>query len=59
MHEESICSVVGLLREGRKGGARDFYIAGDFNVELGLICTDGNDEEEADENVWSLLLGRV
>ena len=22
-------------REGRKGGARDFYITGDFNVGLG------------------------
>ena len=30
----------------RKGGARDFYITGDFNVELGLMCTDENDEEE-------------
>ena len=24
----------------------DFYITGDFIVELGLMCTDENDEEE-------------
>ena len=41
-----ISSVVKVLREGRKGGARDFYITSDFNVELGLMCTGENDEEE-------------
>ena len=35
-----------VLREGRKGGARDFYITGHVNVELGLMCTDENDNEE-------------
>ena len=28
-----------------KGGARDFYIAVDINVELGLMCTDENGVE--------------
>ena len=46
MFEECISSVVKVLREGRKGGARDFNITGDFNVELGLMCTDENDGEE-------------
>ena len=46
MHEECISCVVKILREGRKGGARDFYITCDFNVELGLMCTDENDSEE-------------
>ena len=46
MYEECISSVVKVLREGRKGGARDFYITVDFNVELCLMCTDENDEEE-------------
>ena len=45
-NEECISSVVEVLRESRKGGARDFCITGDFNVELGLMCTDENDEEE-------------
>ena len=40
---------VEVLREGRKGVARDFYIKGDFNVELGLMCTDENNEEELTE----------
>ena len=46
MYEECIASVAKVLREGRKGGARNFYIAGDINVELGLICTEENGEEE-------------
>ena len=28
---------------------RHFYIAGDFNVELGFLCTDDDDVEELDE----------
>ena len=46
MYAECVSSVVKVLREGRKGGARDFYITGDFNVELGLTCTDGRENEE-------------
>ena len=46
MYEECVSSVVKVLREGRKGGARDFYITGDFNVELGLMCADERENGE-------------
>ena len=39
-------SVIEVLREGRRGGARDFHITGGFNVELWLMCTDEKDIEE-------------
>ena len=35
MYEAFISSVLKVLREGRRGGAREFYITGDLNVELG------------------------
>ena len=50
MYEECIASVVKVLREGRKGGARNVYIAGDINVELGLMCTNENEEEELQQS---------
>ena len=34
-----------MLRDGRRRGAKRFYIAGDFNIELGLLCP-GNEEDE-------------
>ena len=37
MYEECVSSVVKVLREGRKGGARDFFSTCDFNVELGVM----------------------
>ena len=37
------------LREGRREGAKSFYIAGDLNVELGLLCTDDDDADEINE----------
>ena len=46
MYEECISSVVKVLREGRKGVARDFYVTSDFNVELGLMCADENSKEK-------------
>ena len=46
MYEECVSSVVKVLCEGRKDGARDSCITGDFNVELGLMCADENDNEE-------------
>ena len=46
IYEECVSSVVKVLREGRRGGAKDFYITVDFNVELGLMCTEENDDEE-------------
>ena len=46
VYEECVSSVVKVPREGRSGGARDFYIASDFDVELGLMCTEENENEE-------------
>ena len=46
MYEACISSVVKALREGRRGGARDFHITGNLNVELGMMCTDENDIEK-------------
>ena len=46
MYETCISSVVKVLREGRRGGAKDFYITGDLNVELGMMRTDEKDIEE-------------
>ena len=46
MYVDYISSVVQVLREGRKGGAKDFYITGDNNADLGLMCADDNDEGE-------------
>ena len=49
MFEAFISSVHGVRREGRRGGARDFYITGDLDVELGMTCTDKKDIEEPNE----------
>ena len=35
MYEECMANVVKVLREGRNGGARNFCIAGDINVDFG------------------------
>ena len=43
---EAFISSVAEVREGRRGGAREFYITGDLNVELELMCTDEKDIEE-------------
>ena len=49
MHDAFFSSVLKVLREGRRGGAKDFYITGDLNVELGMMCTDEKDIEELNE----------
>ena len=46
VYEAFISSVLKVLREGRRGGAKYFYITGDLNVELGMMCTDEQDIEE-------------
>ena len=48
LYEACVSSVLRVLREGRRGGAKKFYITGD-NVELEMICTVGNDIEELNE----------
>ena len=35
-----------ILRDGRRCGAKRFYIAGDFNIELGLLCAGTEEDEE-------------
>ena len=49
LYEAFISSVLRVLREGRRGGARDFYSTGDLNAESGLMCTDEKDIEELNE----------
>ena len=44
--QATVSSVTKVLREGRRGGAKDFYITSDLNVELGVMCTDEEDIEE-------------
>ena len=36
MYEACVSSVLKVLREGRKSGAKDFHIPGDLNVVLGM-----------------------
>ena len=45
MYDAFISSVLKVPREGRRGGAKEFYITGDLNVELGMMCTDEKDIE--------------
>ena len=42
-----ISSVLEVLRDVRRGGARDFYISGDLTVELGILCAD-----EWEKPIW-------
>ena len=39
LYEAFISSVTEVLREGRRGGARESHITGHLSVELGLMCT--------------------
>ena len=45
-YEACISSVVKVLREGRRRGAKDFYITANLNVELELMSTDEKNIEE-------------
>ena len=49
VNETFIKDVTKVLLEGRRAGAKTFYIAGDLNVELGLLCTGDDDVEELTE----------
>ena len=49
VHETFILSVANILGEGRRAGAKGFYITGDINVELGSLCTDEDDIGEFNE----------
>ena len=54
MYEACTSSIVKVLREGRRGGEKDFHITGDLNVELGMMCTDEKDIEELEERYGPL-----
>ena len=49
LYEACVSSVLLVLREWRRGGAKKKKITGDLNVELGMMCTDENDIEELNE----------
>ena len=49
VYETFILKVIKVLWEGRRGGAKEFYITGDLNAELGLLCADEDDVEELNE----------
>ena len=46
MYEDYISTVIKALREGRRGGAKEFYIICELDVDLGMMCADENDIEE-------------
>ena len=50
-----ILSVFRVVREERRGGAKDFHITGDVNAQLGMMCTDEKDIEELSEMMCGLL----
>ena len=55
-YEACVSGVPCVLREARKAGAKKFYISGDLNVELGMMCTDMKDAEEMFEIYGPLCL---
>ena len=48
-YQKFVEEMTNSLLEGCRSGAKSFYIAGDLNIELGLPCTDGDDEGELSE----------
>ena len=53
-NETCVSNALRVPRDGRRGGAKKFYITGDLNVELVRICTDENDIEELNEMYGAL-----
>ena len=47
--ETFVKNVTKVLWEGRRSGAKTFCIAGDLDVELGLLCFGDDDVEEVNE----------
>ena len=47
--ETFILHVTKMLGEGRRAGAKEFFITGDLNVEMGILCTGEDDIGELDE----------
>ena len=48
-YEIFILNVTKTLKGGRRAGAKESYITGDLNVELGILCTDEDDIGGLDE----------
>ena len=50
-HEKFINEVTQFLQEGRRAGAKFFFLKkkGDLNIELGLLCTGDEDAEDLRE----------
>ena len=38
-----------ILQDGRRAGAKNFYIAGDLNMELALLCAGDEEDQELRE----------
>ena len=51
--------VTHFLRVGWRNWAQHFSIAGDFNIDLGLLCIDEETDEGARGFLWSTVLARV
>ena len=49
VHVTFLVNVTKMSRERRRAGAKDFFITGDFNVELGLLCPHEDDFDELNE----------
>ena len=45
-YEKIIVEMANVLHEGCWEGAKCFFIAGFFNIELGLLCTVQDEDEE-------------
>ena len=52
--EAFISSVLQVLREGRRGGAREFHITRNLHAVLGIMCTDEKEIEVLNEMYGSL-----
>ena len=59
IYEACISIVTKFLREERRGGAKEFCITSDLNVDLGMMCTDEKDIPGAGRYVMFLVLARV
>ena len=59
LSEACVSSVLRVFSEGRRGANFFFYIIGDLNVELEMMCTDENDIEELNEMYGASVLAKV
>ena len=59
MYEAFISSVLKVLREARRGGARDFYTTRDLICESGIDVYRRKGHRRAQRDVWTLMLARV